>query len=226
MCYSIESSLRTSGFSLLAIIYLLSSGIPKFKYLGAVLIGWCVMQFSEMLLWMTDPRKCTLTNRLITLIIIPIVLALQPLGCVWGSLFLKSWDENKQFIIYYSIFVVFLLFMQRHIINPVFFKYKDCTTITPQGHLDWSTSVATITNKFDILTIVLMILWCGLIAYPLFKFWGEGRLWPFYVIPVLGLFAGFFTDSPGSIWCHITSYGSISAIVLLFLHKQGVKILT
>lgn len=224
MCYSIESSLRTSGFSFLAIIYLLSSGIPKFKYLGVVLIGWCAMQFSEMLLWMTDPRKCTLTNRLITLIIIPIVLALQPLGCVWGSLFLKSWDENKQFIIYYSVFVVLLLFIQRHIINPVFLKYKDCTTITPQGHLDWSTTVAT-NKKFDIFTIVLMILWCGLIAYPLFKFWDGGRLWPFYIIPVIGLFAGFFTDAPGSIWCHITSYGSISAIVLLFLHKQGIKIL-
>jgi hypothetical protein len=113
MCYSIESSLRTSGFSLLAIIYLLSSGIPKFKYLGAVLIGWCAMQFSEMLLWMTDPRKCTVTNQLITLIIIPIVLALQPLGCVWGSLFLKSWDENKKFIIYYTILIVLFLFMQR-----------------------------------------------------------------------------------------------------------------
>ena len=105
MCYSIESSLKTSGFSLIAIIYLLTSGIPKFQYLGTVLIGLCGMQFAEALLWMTNPEKCTLTNRLITLILIPIVLALQPLGCVWGSLYLETWEKNKEFIIFYTIFI-------------------------------------------------------------------------------------------------------------------------
>lgn len=225
MCYSIESSLRTSGFSLLAIIYLLNSGIPKFKYLGAVLIGWCAMQFAEALLWISDPQKCTSANRLITLIIIPIVLALQPLGCVWGSLFLKTWNENKKFIISYTIFVVLLLFIHRHIINPLLFEYKDCTIITPQGHLDWSTDVPLKNKKFNIVNIVVMILWLMLIFYPLNKFWGEGRLWPFYIIPIMGLIYGFFTDSPGSIWCHITSYSSISAIVFLFLHKQGLRLL-
>jgi hypothetical protein len=226
MCYSIESSLRTSGFSLIAIIYLLTSGIPKFQYLGVVLIGWCIMQFAEALLWMTYPKKCTLTNKLITLILIPIVLALQPLGPVWGSLFLEPWEKNKKFIILYTIFIISILFIQRHIINKYFFKYKDCTIITPDGHLDWSTSVPSVSsNKFNIFTIFLMIIWCGIIAYPLFKFWNGKRLWPFYIIPLCGLFIGFFTDSPASIWCHITSYGSLSAIVLLFLHKRGIKIL-
>ena len=225
MCYSVESSIMTSGFSLLAIIYLLSSGIPKFKYLGAVLIGWCAMQFAEMLLWMTNPQKCTLTNRLITLIIIPIVLALQPLGCVWGSLFLESWNENKKFIISYTIFVVLLLFLHRHVINPILFEYKDCTIITPQGHLDWSTDVPLKNKKNNIINIIVTILWFILIYYPLNKFWDKGRLWPFYIIPIIGLIYGFFTDSPGSIWCYITSYSSISAIIMLFLHKHGYKIL-
>ena len=102
MCYSIESSLRTSGMSFLAIIYLLSSGIPKFQYLGVVLIGWCAMQLTEAFLWMTDPRKCTTINKWITLIIIPIVLAMQPLAPTWGSLFLNSWNENKNFISLYK----------------------------------------------------------------------------------------------------------------------------
>jgi hypothetical protein len=224
MCYSIESSLRTSGFSLIAIIYLLTSGIPKFQYLGAVLIGWCIMQFAEALLWMTNPEKCTLTNKLITLILIPIVLALQPLGAVWGSLFLEPWKKNKKFIILYTIFIICIIFIHRYIINRYFMKYKDCTVITPEGHLDWTTSVSS-NNKFNIVNIFLMILWFGIIAYPLFKFWNGKRLWPFYVIPVCGLFIGFFTDSPGSIWCYITSYGSLSAIILLFLEKIGIKIL-
>jgi hypothetical protein len=224
MCYSIKSSLMTSGFSFIAIIYLLTSGIPKFQYLGVVLIGWCIMQFAEALLWMTNPVKCTLTNKLITLILIPIVLALQPLGAVWGSLFLEPWDKNKKFIILYTIFIISIIFIHRHIINRYFTKYKDCTVITPEGHLDWTTSVSS-NDKFNIVNIFLMILWLGIIAYPLFKFWNGKRLWPFYVIPVCGLFIGFFTDSPGSIWCHITSYGSLSAIILLFLHKRGIKIL-
>ena len=88
------------------------------------------MQFAEALLWMTNPKKCTLTNKLITLILIPIVLALQPLGCVWGSLYLEPWKKNKEFIIFYTIFVISILFIQRHIINKYFFKYKDCTLIT------------------------------------------------------------------------------------------------
>ena len=72
MCYSVESSLRTTFISLICIIYLIKSNIPKFQYLGSVLIGWCVMQFAEALIWMTDPTKCTTINRLLTIILIPI----------------------------------------------------------------------------------------------------------------------------------------------------------
>lgn len=226
MCYSIESSLRTTGMSLFAIIYLLNSGIPKFQYLGAVLIGWCAMQFAEALLWMTDPRKCTTANKWITLLIIPFVLALQPLGCVWGSLFFNSWNENKNFIISYTFFVVILLFLQRHVLNPMMFEYKDCTTITPKGHLDWLTDASSNKDtKLDIVLVIVIFLWAAIIAYPLLKFWKGTRLWPFYIIPLIGIFIGFKTDAPGSIWCYITSYGSISAAILLFLHTRGIKVI-
>ena len=224
MCYSIESSLRTTGMSLFAIIYLLNSGIPKFQYLGAVLIGWCAMQFAEALLWMTDPQKCTTANRLLTLLFIPFVLALQPLGCVWGSLFFNSWNENKNFIISYTIFIVILIFFQRHILNPMIFKYKDCTTITAKGHLDWSTDVQ-MNNKHNWYFIISMFVWVVAVGYPLFKFWKGNRLWPFYVITLIGIFIGIKSDSPGSIWCYITSYASISSVILLFLHNRGIKII-
>ena len=224
MCYSIESSLRTTGMSLFAIIYLLNSGIPKFQYLGAVLIGWCAMQFAEALLWMTDPQKCTTANRLLTLLFIPFVLALQPLGCVWGSLFFNSWNENKSFIISYTFFIVILIFFQRHILNPMMFKYKDCATITAKGHLDWSTDVQ-INNKHNWYSIISMFVWVVAVGYPLFKFWKGNRLWPFYVIPLIGILIGIKSDSPGSIWCYITSYASISSVILLFLHNRGIKII-
>ena len=124
MCYSVESSLRTSGVSLVAIIYLLSSGIPKFQYLGVVLIGWCAMQFVEGLIWMTDPRKCTLINKLLTIFIIPVVLLLQPLGSVWGSLYIEPWKENKEFIINYTLILTIVFLFFRYIFVPYFYKSK------------------------------------------------------------------------------------------------------
>ena len=225
MCYSIESSLRTSGMSFLSIIYLLSSGIPKFQYLGVVLIGWSIMQLAEAFLWMTDPRKCNSINKWITIIIIPIVLIMQPLGSVWGSLFLHSWNENKQFIINYSALIILFLLCHRYIFNPLFFTYKLCTTITPSGHLDWDTKVATNYNYLNLSYILSILFWGFVILYPLLKFWKGNRLWPFYIIPLFGMIIGFFTDSPGSIWCHITSYASITAAVCLFLNNIGIKVL-
>jgi len=57
MCYSAESSLRTSLISFIAIIYLLSSNIPYYNWIGITLIGWCIMQFVEFLLWTTNQGR-------------------------------------------------------------------------------------------------------------------------------------------------------------------------
>ena len=225
MCYSVESSLRTSGISLVAIIYLLSSGIPKFQYLGVVLIGWCVMQFAEGLLWMTDPRKCTLTNKLLTIFLIPVVLLLQPLGSVWGSLYVAPWKENKDFITNYTLILTTVFLFFRYIFVPYFYKYKFCTTITPDGHLDWLTSKRDYSEKKSYNVVLLNSLWLLLSFYPLYKFWKGNSLWPFYILPVIGFIYGFFTDAPESIWCNITSYSSISGIIILFLYKHGIKII-
>ena len=225
MCYSVESSLKTSGISLVAIIYLLSSGIPKFQYLGVVLIGWCVMQFAEALLWMTDPRKCTLTNKLLTIFVIPVVLLLQPLGSVWGSLYIAPWKENKDFITNYTLILTTVFLFFRYIYVPYFYKYKFCTTITPSGHLDWLTSKRDYSNISHFENILLNCFWLILSFYPLYKFWKGDRLWPFYILPAIGFIYGFFTDAPESIWCNITSYSSISGIIILFLYKHGIKLI-
>jgi hypothetical protein len=224
MCYSVESSLKTTTISLVAIIYLLTSGIPKFQYLGVVLIGWCIMQFAEGLLWMTDPRKCNLANKLITIFIIPIVLLLQPLGSVWGSLYIAPWKENKDFIIKYTVILTIGFLLFRYVVAPYFFKYKFCTTITPHGHLDWLTTIRDHSKKsYDV--IILNFFWLILSFYPLTLFWKGPRLWPFYILPILGFIFGFYTDAPESIWCNITSYSSISGIIILFLYKHGIKII-
>ena len=88
MCYSVLSSLKTTTLSLFAIIYLLTSGIPHFQWIALILVGWCGMQFDELLLWLTNPKKgCTIWNKLITVTLIPLVLILQPLGSLYGSLY-------------------------------------------------------------------------------------------------------------------------------------------
>lgn len=217
MCYSVESSLRTSFMSFVTIAILISSGIKKFQYLGAVLIGWCAMQFAEALLWMENPRKgCTTTNKWLTLILIPLVLMMQPLGATWGSLYFDSWAKNGDFILKYTAFVAIATFAI--FVVPLSDNYKTCTTVTPSGHLNWFTYELDSISWFYVL---VTFIWAAIILYPLYKFWPGHRLWPFYIIPLIGIFAGFMTDSPGSIWCYITSYGSLSAVVLLMMHKLG-----
>ena len=137
MCYSVESSAKTTLYSLTAIIILLTSGVPHFQWLGVILIGWCGMQFDELLLWLTDPRKgCTTANKLITVTLIPLVLILQPLGSILGSFFVKPWNQCEQnrklFVVVYSAMIIVSILY-------VFFRSKQslCTTVTANGHLNW-----------------------------------------------------------------------------------------
>ena len=131
MCYSVESSAKTTLLSLVAIILMLQSSVPHFKWIGLTLIGWCGMQFAELLLWLTNPRKsCTSMNKLITLTLIPLVLVSQPLFGLLGSFFVKPWSEcnqkRKLFIVLYAVLAT--------VVVLVYF-YKDpekyCTTVTP-----------------------------------------------------------------------------------------------
>jgi len=223
MCYSVESSAKTTLFSFIAILYLLFSNNPYYKWIAITLIGWCMMQFAEMLLWLTEPNKgCTKINTIITLTLIPLVLVMQPLGSLLGSLFVIPWSEStefrKNFIIYYSIFIV-LSVSWAHYYNP----YKLCTTVTKDGHLFWSTLNPEIqTNKWY---TFCYFIWSFLIFIPLLFFWKKDFLilYCLLIFPIFGFFYGlYFTDSRASIWCYYTSYTSIIASAFLFLKQIGV----
>jgi hypothetical protein len=218
MCYSVESSFKTTLLSLFAILYLLSSGVPHFQWIAVMLIGWCGMQFDELLLWLTNPRKgCTLWNKIITLTLIPIVLMLQPLGSLFGSLYVIPWNKSskfrKDFIIYYTIFII-LLVLANTFINP----YKLCTIVTPKGHLHWNTSKH---EKYDTYSYFIYFTWAFLIILPLLLFWNINNL-PILllaIIPTFGFLYGLYTDGKPSIWCYYTSYSSVVAIILLALYQ-------
>jgi len=218
MCYSVESSAKTSLISFIAIVVLLRSNVPHFQWLGIILIAWCGMQFDELLLWLTNPRKgCTRANKIITATLIPLVLILQPLGAVLGSLFVTPWSKcsetRKLMIASYSIFItVTLLYL--------FFKNRKnfCTMVTSSGHLNWWSEP----HGFSSHTLYFM--WGLAIVVPLFVLWDISYKLPLLItlLPLFGYNYGLTTDSNASVWCYYTSFTSIIAFAVYGLYKAKV----
>lgn len=220
MCYSIESSAKTTLLSLTAIIVLLRSNVPHFKWIGTILIGWCGMQFAELLLWLTNPRKsCTPMNKLITLTLIPFVLLLQPIGAILGSFFVKPWSDCNQTRKIFILLCVAISFIM------ILYCYSDpqkyCTTVSPNGHLNWwiyfeyEKSMDYIRNYY---------LWLFVIFSPLLVLWDISykAIVTITIIPLTAFFIGLRTDSSASIWCHYTSFTSIAALILYGLYKFNI----
>ena len=202
MCYSVESSLQTTLISLIAIVYLLSSNIPHYQWLGVALIGWCGMQFDEFLLWSTEPQKeCTKWNEIITLTLIPFTLLSQPLFTLLGSLCVFPWKTlsplKKQFIIGFSVICILSIYFI-HFYKPD----KTCTTVSEKGHLVW------IRNNFLHNDKVLPIFWFILVIIPLIVFWDKNFMLIILLalLPAFGFQYGKYTDAQASIWCFYTSY--------------------
>ena len=220
MCYSASSSLRTSLISGAAIVYLLSSGIPHYQYIGAILIGWCGMQFAEYLLWSTNPAKgCTPMNKIVTLTVIPLVLMFQPLGTLLGSLFIQPWNKSspfrKQFLGWFTAFVVAAV-----VGFTLYFRDKSCTIVTKQYHLHWHT-YKYITKDRD---WGIYALWALIIVLPLFLYWDKSWLFmsALMLMPLFGFLYGYFyTDSKASLWCFYTSYTSVIAAAALATKQLG-----
>lgn len=215
MCYSVESSAKTTLYSLVAIIIMFRSNVPHFKWIAMILVGWCGMQFAELLLWLTNPRKsCTTANKILTLTLIPIILILQPLGATLGSLFVKPWakcsNNRKLFIVIFSIISSMSLLL--HFYGK---PTKYCTTVTPEGHLDWWLS------KYVGTKPVAYTLWLIIIAAPIFLLWDISykAVVATCIMPLLGFIYGLRTDSKGSIWCHYSSYTAIISLIMYGLYK-------
>jgi len=173
------------------------------------------MQFAELLLWLTNPRKsCTTANKIITFTLIPFILILQPLGATLGSLFVKPWakcsNNRKLFIMIVSIFsnLVMLILFYGNIT-------KYCTTVTPDGHLDW------IVSTYRQSKLITYFLWAIVTIVPLFLLWDISYkgVFAISILPLFAFFYGLKTDSKASIWCHYTSFTSIVLILIYALYK-------
>jgi len=218
MCYSTESSLYTSVVSFVAIVYLLSSGIPHFQWLGASLIGWCAMQFAEFLVWSENPRKeCTENNKLITATLIPLALFLQGVSATLGAFFVYPASVLKPYAIGWVVLSVATVYAMHF-----YTADKMCSVVTKEGHLNWSRrsdwSVASLAE----ITIGYYY-WAFVIFAPLLFLWNRSLLFLaiFTLLPAIGFFYGQTTDSGASIWCYYTSWSSAVAAFGLFLKQAG-----
>ena len=221
MCYSKETSLKTSAISFVAIVYLLSSGIPHFQWFGTALAGLCAMQFAEYLLWSEEPDKsCTDRNKLITTTLVPTALFLQGLSTLYGSMFVFPWASSssgrKTFIIAYTLLVAAVVS-----IGNFYNVTKECTIVTDQGHLDWGRHVG---SAMSFRASLMFYTW-GLVIFGPFILWNRSYLSiaGFLALPLFGfLYGRYATDSQASIWCYYTSWSSILAAIGLFLKQAGI----
>jgi hypothetical protein len=218
MCYSVESSAKTSLLAFTSIVILFSSNVPHFKWIALTMAGWCSIQVAELMLWLTNPRKsCTLMNKLITLTVIPLFLLSQPIFATIGSFFVKPWSKcsinRKIFIVVYCA-ISGISFLYSFYNNPK----KYCTTVTPKGHLHWY-----LNNRID--TILenpwQYYFWLVGIAVPLYLLWDVSykALFVLLLLPLFGFFYALRTDSKASLWCYYSSFSAIVMVIVYGLYK-------
>lgn len=221
MCYSKDSSLYTSVVSAAAIVYLMSSGIPHFQWLGVTLIGWCAMQFAEYLLWSENPREgCTETNKQLTSTVVPFAIFLQGVSALCGSLFVIPWASSsfgrKAVIVSYTLASAVMVYLANF-----YNTTKDCTIVTEEGHLDWGRHLST-EMSWDAVGIYG---WAFIGLAPIIFLWNRSYIFlaAFLALPLFGFFYGrYATDSQATIWCYYTSWSSILAALGLFLKQAGI----
>jgi hypothetical protein len=218
MCYSVESSLKTSLLSFISIIVLFSSNVPHFKWIALILIGWCSMQVGELLLWLTNPRKsCTPMNKLITLTLIPLILLSQPLLVIFGSFFVKPWSmcsHNRQMLILGYCLITSIVFLYYFFENPT----KYCTTVTKQGHLNWllkSSEDPRYEMPYGYYGWIVVGIGSALLLWDI-SYKALGAL---FLIPLIGFIYSLRTDSKSSIWCYYSSYSAVTMLIIYGLYK-------
>ena len=218
MCYSVESSAKTSLLAFISIAILFSSNVPHFKWIALMMTGWCSMQVAELLLWLTNPRKsCTTINKVITLTLIPLILVSQPILPILGSFFVKPWSQCSQnrrmLIVGYSI-AISAVFLYYFFHNPT----KYCTIVTPQGHLQWFLKNS---ENIELEMPYGYHIWVLILAIPAMLLWNISYKALFVVLlfPLFGFIYGLTTDAKDSIWCYYSSFSAIAMLVVYGLYK-------
>ena len=222
MCWSFESSLFTSIFSYSVAIILMARGSPTRAFYGGAIFGVCAMQLAEAFLWHNGDlvEQCKLggLNRLGTQVFIRLALMAQPMGPYLAS---RRWLPRSLHWAY-AVWPVtmhsakplrWLLVGDNYTregrlpigIDIDYAKLVHCTTLTPQGYLDWGAEQH----------LALHLIWFAYIAWvPLH---GMHPLWKSIALSLYGLacllFSWATTDSVGSNWClYVSGYALLGLI--------------
>jgi len=181
------------------------------------------MQFAELLLWFTNPRKgCTTANKIITMTLVPFILCLQGLLPILGSFFIKPWDkcnEGRRFFIVIFPVISILSVLVYFYGSPV----KYCTTVTPEGHLDWFVSEWSVL-ELGVKRLFAITMWQIIIIIPFMVLWDISykAVIAFCILPLFGYYNGFTTDALGSIWCYYASFTSVVSLIAYGLYKFNI----
>ena len=218
MCYSVESSAKTSLLAFISIAILFSSNVPHFKWIAVMMIGWCSMQVAELLLWLTNPRKsCTNVNKVITLTLIPLIVVSQPILPILGSFFVKPWSKcskNRQMLIVGYSIIVSVIFLYYFFNKPT----KYCTIVTKQGHLQWFLKNS---ENLGLEMPYGYYIWALAVSIPAFLLWNISykALFVVFILPIFGFIYGLTTDAKDSIWCYYSSFSAIAMLIVYGLYK-------
>jgi hypothetical protein len=218
MCYSVESSAKTSLLAFISIAVLFSSNVPHFKWIALMMTGWCSMQVAELLLWLTNPRKsCTNVNKVITLTLIPLIVVSQPILPILGSFFVKPWSKcskNRQMLIVGYSIIVSVIFLYYFFNKPT----KYCTIVTKQGHLQWFLKNS---ENLGLEMPYGYYIWALAVIIPAFLLWNISykALFVVFILPIFGFIYGLTTDAKDSIWCYYSSFSAIAMLIVYGLYK-------
>jgi hypothetical protein len=212
MCYSLESSIISTGVSLSAILLLFFFvPSPKDRWMALSLTGWCGMQFAELILWWDQVRPTPL-NVFVTTAIIPLVLMLQPLGPLYGSYYLRGWQSSSRGRCLFTVLLSVMVFVgvSYSLFNS---PLRNHTMVTEDGHLFWAVS-----NLPTRSVAMHFYVWVGLITLTTLLTC-PSRIDS--ICLVLSGCAVFYmsllhvsADSRGSVWCYYTHYISYTSVAL------------
>lgn len=197
MCYSAQSSFITFGIGTALIIALLSRGLSIDKWNATFIFPIILMQLLEGGMWLDLDNKKGINNFMSKLV--PIVIAMQPIGQMYGSLF-----QHPEFK--YIAYIVTLISLFAGF-GAAFEVGNKFSTPGANGFLDWPISVSNWYSPFFFFFLIAPMLAMkptiqGIIQFVL-------ALICIGIAKAQAPIAGF-----GSNWCWLTVYFTLSAYLI------------